>query len=58
MQVLKTLVGHHLLNMFPENVAFHIATFLVEDEEENSGQEQYKLMVANLYGATKKNKKS
>ena len=58
MQVLKTIVGHHLLNMFPENVAFHIATFLVEDEEENRGKEQYKLMVDNLYSATMKNKKS
>ena len=44
--------------MFPENVAFHIASFLVENEEENRGKEQYKLMVANLYEATKKNKKS
>ena len=57
MQVLKTLVGHHLLNMFPENVAFHIASFLVEDEEENRAKEQYKLMVSSLYGATKKKQK-
>ena len=58
MQVLKTTVGHHLLNMFPENVAFDIASFLVEGEEENRAKEEYKLMVANLYGCTMKNKKS
>ena len=58
MQVLKTIVGCHLKNMFPENVAFHIASFLVEDEDEKRSKEEYKLMVASLYSATMKNKKS
>ena len=58
MQVLNTVVGHHLLNMFPENVAFHIASFLVEDEEENRAKEGYKLMIARLYEANMKTKKS
>ena len=58
MQVLKTIVGCHLKNMFPENVAFHIASFLVIDEEEERAKEEYKLMVDSLYVATKKGKKS
>ena len=58
MQVLKTIVGCHLKNMFPENVAFHIASFLVNDEEEERAKEEYKLMVDSLYVATKKGKKS
>ena len=58
MDILKTTVGHHLLNLFTENVAFHIASFLVEDEEENRAKEEYKLTDASLYGATMKNNKS
>ena len=58
MQVLKTIVGHHLLNMFPENVAFHIASFLVEDEDKTRAEKAYTIMVDSLYKATMKNKKS
>ena len=58
MQVLKTTVGHHLLNMFTGNVALTIASFLVDDVEENRAKEEYKLIVDTLYGATKKGKKS
>ena len=58
MEVLKTTVGHHSLSFLTENVATIIASFLVEDEEENRAKEEYKLMVASLYGATKKGKKS
>ena len=57
MEILKTTVGHHLTNLFSENVAFDIAAFLVEDPEERRGKEQYKAMLATLYGATKKGKK-
>ena len=58
MQVLKTIVGHHLLNMFPENVAFHIATFLEEDKDESRAKKEYTLMVDSLYKATMMNRKS
>ena len=55
MEVLKTTVGHALKQLFPENVAFTIASFLVEDLEEKL--EDYKLMCAALYGKTMKGKK-
>ena len=57
MEIIKTTVGHHLTNLFPENVAFDIATFLAEDPEERRGMEQYKSMFETLYAATKKGKK-
>ena len=56
MQVLKTAVGHHLLNMFPENVAFHIASFLEEDKDESRAKQEYTTMVDSLYKATMKTK--
>ena len=57
MEILKTTVGHHLKQLFPENVAFIIASFLVEDSEENRAKEQYKQLCATLYGTTMKGKK-
>ena len=42
MEVIKTTVGRHLLNMFTENIAYSISQFLVEDEEENRVKEAYK----------------
>ena len=57
MEIIKTTVGHHLTNLFPENVAFDIAAFLEEDPEERRGNEQYKSMFETLYAATKKGKK-
>ena len=57
MEIIKTTVGHHLTNLFPENVAFDIAAFLAEDPEERRGNEQYKSMFETLYAATKKGKK-
>ena len=57
MEIIKTTVGHHLTNLFPENVAFDIATFLAEDPEERRGKEEYKTMFETLYAATKKGKK-
>ena len=58
MDILKTTVGHHISNLFTGNVASIIASFLVEDEEGNRAKEEYKLMIARLYEATMKNKKS
>ena len=57
MKIIKTTVGHHLTNLFPESVAFDIATFLAEDPEERRGMEEYKTMFETLYAATKKGKK-
>ena len=55
MTVVKTTVGHGLKQIFTDNVAFTIASFLVEDIEEK--METYKLMCASLYGKTMKGKK-
>ncbi len=55
MTVLKTTVGHALKHIFTDNVAFTIASFLVEDIEEK--MTTYKLMCAALYGKTMKGKK-
>ena len=57
MEIIKTIVGHHLTSLFPENVAFDIAAFLAEDPEERRGKEEYKTMFETLYAATKKGKK-
>ena len=46
--ILKTTVGYALKHLLPENVAFIIATFLVEDPEEQ--MEDYKALCATLYG--------
>ena len=55
MEILKTTVGHALKQIFTDNVAFTIASFLVEDIEEK--MTTYKLMCAALYGKTMKGKK-
>ena len=55
MEILKTTVGHALNQLFPENIAFTIASFLVEDPEEK--EEDYKALGATLYGITMKGKK-
>ena len=34
MEILKTTVGHALNQLLPENIAFTIAAFLVEDPED------------------------
>ena len=57
MEVIKTTVGHALKQIFTDNVAFTIASFLAEDPEENRAKEQYKLLCATLYGKTMKGKK-
>ena len=55
MEVLKTTVGYTLKQLFPENMAFTIASFLVEDLEEK--EETYKAMCAAIYGKTMKGRK-
>ncbi len=55
MEILKSTVGHALKQLFPENVAFTIASFLVEDLEEK--KEEYKLLCDSLYKITMKGKK-
>ena len=57
MQVIKTIVGHHLKNMFPENVAFHIASFLEEDMEQTLARQMYESMVERLYAITSRGRK-
>ena len=57
MNVLKTTVGNALEQLLPENVAFLIASFLVEDEEENRAKDQYKLLYTSIYKTTMKGKK-
>ena len=44
MNVIKTTVGHILEQLFPENMAFTIASFLVEDLEEK--EEDYKAQLS------------
>ncbi len=39
MEVIKTTVGHAITQLFTDNVAFTIASFLVEDPEEK--REEY-----------------
>ena len=34
MEVIKTIVGHHLLNVFTENIAIAISEFVAESTEE------------------------
>ena len=55
MKILNSTIGHALHQLFPENVAFTIASFLVEDLEEQ--MTTYKLMCAKLYGKMMKGKK-
>ncbi len=47
-EVLKTTVGFGLKQIFTDNVAFTIASFLVEDVEDQMAN--YKLLCAALYG--------
>ena len=55
MEILKTTVGHALKQLLPENIAYVIAAFLVEDPEEK--REEYKALCASIYAKTMKGKK-
>ncbi len=51
MEVIKTTAVYALKQLFTDNVAFTIASFLVEDPEEK--REEYKALCATLYGKTR-----
>ena len=53
MEILKTTVGHHLVNLFTENIAFHIATFLKEDKTQREDEAFYQTLLT----ATRKGKR-
>ena len=55
MEILKTTVGHALNQLVPGNIAFTIASFLVEDPWEK--KEEYKALCASIYTKTKKGRK-
>ena len=40
--ILKTTIGHHLQQLFPENVAFIIASFVEESDEERTAKAKIK----------------
>ena len=56
MEILKTTVGHHLVNLFPENIAFSIATFLEESTKGNKSREEYETFYRTLLTAERKGK--
>ncbi len=41
MDIIRATVGHDLLNMFPDDIAFIIATFLEEGREEKRNIEKF-----------------
>ena len=41
MEILRTTVGHHLSDMFPEGIAFAVAAFLEEGREEKKNRERF-----------------
>ena len=57
MDTIKTIVGHHLLNMFPEGIAFNIATCLEEDRAEKRSREYYESFYKTLLTADRKGKR-
>ena len=57
MEILKTTVGHHLVSLFPEGIAFNIATFLEESRSEKRSREEYELFYQTLLTATRKCKR-
>ncbi len=57
MEILQTIVGRHVTNLFPKNIACDIAVFLVEDPNEKREKEEYKALCATLYRTTQKDNK-
>ena len=53
MEILKTTVGHHLANMFVEDIAFNIATFLKEKRDEEYESFYKALLIADRKGKRK-----
>ena len=48
MEIINTIVGHNLLELFTENVAFSIAQFLVESDEVKTVKAKVKLWYESL----------
>ena len=44
MNILQTIVGHHLSNLFVDNVAFNVAKLLEESEEEQAANVNHKML--------------
>ena len=57
-EILTTTVGHHLTIMFPEGIAFNIATFLEEDRGEKRNREEYEAFYNTLLTADRKGKRN
>ena len=57
MDIMKTIVGHHLANLFPEGIAFNIATFLEESRREKRSREEYEAFYKTLLAADRKGKR-
>ena len=48
MNILQTIVGHHLSNLFVDNVAFNVAKLLEESEEEQAANAKRKMFYETL----------
>ncbi len=44
MNILQTIVGHHLSHLFVDNVAFNVAKLLEESEEEQAATANRKML--------------
>ena len=44
MNILQTIVGHHLSNLFVDNVAFNVAKLLEESEEEQAANANRRML--------------
>ena len=57
MNILQTIVGHHLSNLFVDNVAFNVAKLLEESEEEQAANAKRKMFYETLTHYEHKGKK-
>ena len=57
MNILHTIVGHHLSNLFVDNVAFNVAKLLEESEEEQAANAKRKMFYETLTHYEHKGKK-
>ena len=54
---MKTIVGHHLANLFPEGIAFNIAIFVKESRGDKRSREEYEAFYKTLLAADRKGKR-
>ena len=54
----KKTIGHHLVNLFPENIAFNIATLLEESTKEKKPIEESETVYRTLLTAERKGNKN